>query len=574
MAFGIDFGTTNSVVARLHQGELQVPKIDEPPADWAGLGFERVLPTVVGIDDKNRLLHGWAAKHPSVASLAAVKRLFKEEKYAEIAGKTFEVEEIAAMVFGELRNSVSKLEGLTMNQAVVTIPANSRGLARLRTKVTAGMAGLRVPALINEPTAAAMAYLFNSSREETLLVVDWGGGTLDVTILEHIDGVFIERASKGIQKLGGLDFDTALAETVSAMVDGFDTWTREQRHWFRLDMEKAKILLSSQEETNVLLQGGHSLNITRDMLLDAVRPLVERVREPIQRCLADIGGQPSDIDTVLLVGGTCKMPAVRDFVSDVLERAPAEGIDPMTAIAEGAAVASAILNGELADNDFFVSTEHALGLEVLDRDRAGKISGSKFSELIARNYPLPATETGVYHTIEDYQEQLRLKVLEGDPEQPLNHPDNVTLKEWDLKVNPVPVSESAIELTYNYDRDGILHVSAVDQSNGKEILSDVVDFGGMLDRRGLVEAANRAKAAVESGVVEHSGHAVLNRSPELANLSPELRELVNNARTKVIPFIDDKEAEEMRTQADLVEDGNPWAVDELRTLLDKYPYLI
>ena len=574
MAFGIDFGTTNSVVAHLRQGVPEVLSIDEPrDLQWAELGFDRVLPTVVGVEGSNRLTFGWEAKKQP-GSLAAVKRLLKEEKPVEIAGRRYPVEEIAAMIFGKLRQSVSD-QGLTLDQGVVTIPANSRGLARYRTKVAAGMAPLRVQALINEPTAAAMAYALNGTRDQTLLVVDWGGGTLDVTILEHIEGVFRERASKGVQRNGGLDFDIALANAITAEVGGADAWTEAERHFFRLDVEKAKITLSSLQVTNVELPRGGNFEVPRETLLDAVRPLIEEVREPIQRCLADISCQSSDIDSVLLVGGTCKMPAVREFVSDVLEAAPVEGVDPMTAIAEGAAVASAILTGELSDRDFFVSTEHALGIEVIDRDGAGKISGSKFSKLIDRNHTLPAEEKDIYHAVDDYQKQLRLKVLEGDPEQPLTHPDNVTLKEWVLDVKPVPVSKSSIEVTFSYDTDGILHVSAVDQAaDGRSILKDAVDFGGMLDRRSLVEVANRAQDAVASGVVDQTAHAGPDRSPHLGEPTPEQRDLVNDARTKVIPFVDDEEAEEMRTQADLAETGDAGAADKLRGLLDKYPYLL
>ena len=563
MAFGVDFGTTNSVVTHLHQGKVDVLLIDRDqiPATWDRLGFEQVMPTVFGVGDSDETIFGWEAKLRS-GSIAAVKRLLKEEEYVEVAGERYPVEEIVTMLFAHLRRQVEG-QGLTMDRAVVTIPANSRGLARYRTKITAGMAGLRVPALINEPTAAAMAYARQSTHDETLLVVDWGGGTLDVTILRHVGGVFMEQASKGIQKLGGLDFDAALAKVIKATVKGVDSWTSAQRHGFRLDVELAKILLSTREETSVELPGGDYRKVTRDMLLKAVRPHIERVRDPIERCLADVGAQPSDIDTVLLVGGTCKIPAVRDFVSEILKTAPASGVDPMTAIAEGASVASAILSDELEDNDFFVSTEHALGTSVLAPDRSGLV----FSELIPRNHKLPATATDMFTAVSDYQEKVNIDVVEGDPELPLDDPENVPLKDWTVDLpNPVPAAESIIKMTYHYDTDGILHVSAEDQA-GEEILGDVVSFGGMLDRRGLVEASNRAKKAMESGRVEQSGRAK-------SSLSPEARELVNNVKTKVIPFVDDKEAEEMRSKVAQVEDGDAGAVDDLRRLVDQYSYLL
>ncbi len=570
MAFGIDFGTTNSVVARLRQREMEVLNVDVPPSDWGTLGFDRVLPTVVGLGDGDELLFGWAAKERPGA-LHAVKRLLKDETYVEIGGVTFEVEEVVAMIFAYLRRQVA--DAGRVDQAVVTIPANSRGLARLRTRSTAGMAPMRVQALLNEPTAAAMAYAFNSAREETLLVVDWGGGTLDVTILEHVGGVFMEKASKGVQRLGGIDFDNALAEMITAEVGGADGWTETERHSFRIEVEKAKILLSSEDSALVPLPDGSPFEVSLGMLSEAVHPLVERVQEPIERCLSDIGARPSDIDALLLVGGTCKMPAIRDFVSELLEMAPVEGIDPMTAIAEGAAVASGVLSGELEDVEFSVSTEHALGTEVVDRDGVGKISGTKFSPIIPRNHHLPAEATETYRPVDDYQKTVLSKVLEGDPELPVEHPDNVVLQEWVVDIpNPGKVEETPIDLTFRYDRDGILHVSA--KSNDTTILDDVVDFAGMLDRRGLVEAASRAQKAVATGVVERDGRDISDRSPELAELTPELRELIDSARTKVIPFVDDAEAAAIRDQADRIEDGDARAVDELQATLDKYPYLL
>ncbi len=566
MAFGIHLGVNNAVVARLRRGELEVLTIDWSPSDWYQLGFGRVMPTVVGIGDSDELLFGWEAKQRP-GSLHAVKRLLKDEKYVEIEGVTFEVEEVVAMMFAHLRREVA--DAGRLDQAVVTIPANSRGLARLRTRVAAGMAPLRVQALLNGPTAAAMAYAFKSARAETLLVVDWGEGTLDVTILEHVGGVFREKASKGIQRLGGLDFDTALAEAITAEVGGADAWTEAERHFFtRLDVEKAKIILSSEESTVIPLPGLGQFEVTREMFTDAVRPLVERVQEPIERCLADIGARPSDIDAVLLVGETCRFPAIRDFVSDLLETAPAD-IDPITAIAEGAAVASGVLSGELEDVEFSVCTEHALGRSV--PSPCG--SGSVFSEIIPRNHPLPAEATEVYHVVEDYQDTITFDVIEGDPELPLDHPDNVSLAEWTLNIPcPAPVEESGIEVTYRYDRDGILHVSAKMASDGTTVLDEGVDFmTGTLDRSRLLEVASRAQEAVATGFWERGGRDNSGRGRSI--LSPEVRTLMEDVRSQIIPFVDEEEADKMHVLMERIEAATD-AVDALLRIAERYPYLL
>ena len=565
MAFGIHFGTANSVVARLQRGELEVLRIDNPPTDWALLGCDRVMPTVVGVADVDELLFGWEAKQRP-GSLHAVKRLLRDEKYVEIEGVTLEVEEVAAMIFAHLRRQVAHAG--RMDQAVVTIPANSRGLARLRTRTAAGMAPLRVQALLNEPTAAAMAYAFNSPGEETLLVANWGLGTLDVTVLEHVAGVFREKASKGIQRLGGLDFDAALAEAITAEVGGADGWTEAERHFFRIDVEKAKIILSSEESTLVPLPDGWAFEVTREMFADAVRPLVERVQEPIELCLADIGAQPSDIDALLLVGETCRMPVIRDFVSDLLETAPAD-IDPITAIAEGAAVASGVLSGELEDVEFSVSTEHALGRTVLSPDGSELV----FEQLIPRNHPLPAEATVTYHGVEDYQKQFWFDVIEGDPELPVEHPDNVSLAEWVIDIPcPAPVEESGIEVTYRYDRDGILHVSAKMASDGTTVLDEGVDFmTGTLDRSRLLEVASRAQEAVATGFWERGGRDNSGRGRSI--LSPEVRTLIEDVRSQIIPFVDEEEADKMHVLMERIEAATD-AVDALLRIAERYPYLL
>jgi molecular chaperone DnaK len=558
---GIDFGTTNSVVAQYAAGSLSVLAIDEPPAEWGTLGFDRVLPTVFGRGDDDRPIFGWAAKQRP-GSLSAVKRLLRAEEVAEVDGVEYVVEEIATMIFGHLKRA-SASQGVSFDQAVVTIPANSRGIARHRTKLAAGMAGVQVTALINEPTAAAMAYSMQSAHEETMLVVDWGGGTLDVTVLRNIDGVFMEQASKGIQQLGGLDFDSALSRLVRDTVASASGWSGSEKAGFRLDIEKAKILLSTSEQVSVPIPGGEYRQVTRAMFEQSVRPQIERVREPIQQCLSDIGAQTTDIDALVMVGGTCKMPAIRSFVSDLLGRGPATGIDPMTAVAEGAAVASAILAGDLDDRDFFVSTEHALGTIVLD-----PATGLTFSELIPRNHKLPARVTNSYSPVTEYQESLNVVVIEGDPSRPLSDDDNVILKTWELTLpDPQPLGELSIELTYSYDVDGILHVAAED-SLGNTLLDDDVSYGAGPDRRNLTQIAQRVSRSLDTGRME---------APEVSratNLSPEMRKLVTDVQTKIVPFIDEAEAVVLREAAKRVESGDEGAAADLTAATRKYSYLL
>lgn len=560
-SIGIDFGTTNSVVANYAAGALSVLSIDEPPAEWAAVGFDRVLPTVFGRGDHDQPMFGWAAKQRP-GSLAAVKRLLRAEEVADVDGVEFVVEEIATMIFGHLKRA-SASQGVPFDQAVVTIPANSRGIARHRTKLAAGMAGVQVTALINEPTAAAMAYSMQSAHEETMMVVDWGGGTLDVTVLRNVDGVFMEQASKGIQQLGGLDLDSALSRLVLDTISDASSWSAGDRAGFRLDIERAKIQLSTAEQVSIPIPGGQYRQVTRTMFEHAIKAQVERVREPIEQCLTDIGAQKSDLDALVLVGGTCKMPTVRNFVSDLLGQGPATGIDPMTAVAEGAAVAAAILSGDLDDRDFFVSTEHALGTIAFDPE-----VGLGFSELIPRNHKLPARVTKSYAPVSDFQDVLNVEVVEGDPSKPLSDVDNVVLKEWDLEIpSPQPVGKLSIELTYAYDVDGILHVAAQD-SLGNTLLDDVVSYGASLDRRNLTQIAQRASTALETGRIE---------APETVrptSLTPGQRQLCTNIKTKIIPFIDADEANALHDAVKRLEADDPAAEAQLTAATRKYSYLL
>lgn len=559
---GIDFGTTNSVVAQFAAGALSVLSIDEPPAQWAGLGFDKVLPTVFGRGDDDRPIFGWAAKQRP-GSLSAVKRLLRAEERADVDGVEFVVEEIATLIFGHLKR-VSAGQGVAFDQAVVTIPANSRGLARHRTKLAAGMAGIQVQALINEPTAAAMSYSMRSSHEESLMIVDWGGGTLDVTILNSVDGVFMEQASKGIQQLGGLDFDTALSRLVLNTVSDPSKWGASDRAGFRLDIEKAKIELSTAEQVSIPLPGGEYRQVTRPMFEEAIKLQIERVREPIQRCLNDIGAKPGDIDALVLVGGTCKMPAIRQFVSELLGRGPATGVDPMTAVAEGAAIASAILSGELDDRDFFVSTEHSLGTIVLDPE-----AGLRFSELIPRNHKLPARATDAFVPATDYQEHVKLDVIEGDPSKPLDDDDNVVLKSWVLDLpDPQPLGEISIDVTYSYDVDGILHVSAQD-SLGNVLLSDDVSYGHFVDKRDLPKMAARVARTLDSGRIDPSGSRSTSKT-----LGGEDQKLVIDVKTKIIPFIEEQEAAALAEAVAMAESGDVAKLEAVRIAIRKYSYLL
>jgi molecular chaperone DnaK len=563
-AFGIDFGTTNSVLAMWNGQTVEVLPVDEPPVEWARLGFDRVLPSVLGVVSADEITFGWVAKRQPEAKLEAVKRLFASADHVDIGGHRVTVEEAAALLFAHLR---AASPGVTVDRAVVTIPANSRGVARFRTKVSAGLAGIEVPALLNEPTAAAMAYSVDAAEDQNLLVFDWGGGTLDVTVLETIEGVFIERASKGIQRLGGIDLDAALGNAIINELPRRPAWSPSQQARFRLEVERVKILLSTQHEANLELPDGGYFTVSRELFTKAIASRLDEVRLPIQQCLTDLSISPNGIDQLIMVGGSSKIPAARKLVSDLLRREPAGGCDPMTAVAQGAAIASAILAGQL-DKDFFVATEHALGTIVHDeRENAG------FSVLIPRNHQLPATAEDDYVPLYQGQEAVRVEVIEGDPTKPIDHEDNVILKEWTIAIDPTrPHDDSVYTMTYNYDVDGILHVVIVDRLTGNEVLHDDVSFGVTRDGSNLVQIATHLRDAIASGRI--GGR----RTPPVSGQAdPETATLLRRARTKVIPFVDDDEAKRLAAICADLEHATGDAVAECRRALGdalrQYAYL-
>ena len=572
-SIGIDFGTTNSVVATWSPEGAEALAIDDPLNEWATLGFDRVMPSVFARSPDGKALFGWAAKGCNYSRFEAVKRLFatQQESIIDDSGNTFSVEEVATMLFAELKAATAR-QGIDATKAVVTIPANSRGLARHRTKLCAGMAGLDVRALINEPTAAAMAYASKNPGDQQLLVFDWGGGTLDVTILRAVSGVFLEQASMGLPTKGGLDFDSRLREVILKTVPDRSFWTNVDRWQFDLDVELAKINLSERKFTIVQLPGGDNRKIAREMFEDSIETLISEARHPIEQCLRDVGAGFGSIDSVVMVGGTSKIPAVRRFVTELLQLEPEVDVDPMTAVGEGAAIAAAILSGDLKDNNFAVSTEHALGTVAASRQSRTP----EFSVLIPRNHRLPAKETKTYSPVHAGQETVVIDVIEGDPEKGVDHPDNIILKEWTVPLPGQPGDpDRSLEVTYEYDLDGILHVLVTDSATDVIMLEDVVSYGIANNKFELVRIAQQANRVVADREMPD------NEAPDKVSTStttdPESVLLLQRAKVKVIPFLDGDEASEIREAVRRLENAadsdRHEAMTQLETLLAPYIFL-
>ncbi|MBK3382798.1 Hsp70 family protein [Streptomyces albidoflavus] len=472
-ATGIDFGTTNCVVAQWLGDDVDVLSLDAHhiDADWRHPGFEYLFPSVVGMSSLRRgALFGWEAKLRSEEAAEACKRLLKSDEYVTIHGRRFAATTVAAGVFQAMRKGAE--HNLTaIDQAVITVPANATGAARYRTRAAARFAGIEVLALLNEPTAAAISYVHELREARTILVFDWGGGTIDVTVLDYQDGFFEELASRGVTELGGLEIDRRLRDLVLERAPARSAWTPAQERQFGLDVERSKIRLSSEESVTIRTPDGDTVEVWQGELEDAITDLVDRALAPVQQCLTDLHMAPLDVDAVLMIGGTSQIPSVRAAVAEVMQQQPVEVdlCDPMTAVARGASIAAAVLSGE-ADGVIQVATSHALGTVVTDD------TGQRaFSQIIPRNSPLPWKERKSYTPRRDNARSLAVEIWEGDPDRPLDHADNVQLTDLRLTYqNPRAREDSRFLLEYTYDTNGLLHVKATLERTGEEVLNEEI----------------------------------------------------------------------------------------------------
>jgi molecular chaperone DnaK len=460
---GIDFGTSNSVVANFQFGQAEVVPNHEG---------QKWTPSVVTLRRDGTLAFGQEAKEnfDEQRSIRSIKRILGTPERVPLVGQNLRTEQIAVMLFSLLKKDAEQSLGEGFTKGVVTIPANSKGLARHATKLCAGASGLQVLTLINEPTAAAITYGLNAQDDQTVLVYDFGGGTLDVTILRIHHGIFEEISSKGIGKLGGDDIDVSLGQVLGKRFEektGFDIMNSPYKQQFMLAVEKAKIDLS-QDTTAVarkaeLVPERHlSLEeeIDRGEFEKIIMPLVVKSGTAIDEALKLRGLRPRDIDRILLVGGTSKIPLVRRFVAEKLagkDPEPFDKVDPMTCVAQGAAIVSAILQGAagLDNYGYSVKLEHSLCANPIDQ-RTNRVY---LDPIIKRGSDIPCSYAKTYYPVADPADRVVISVYEGDLYDDPDNGENVKLAEipWEFKP-PRPQKDAALDVSYEYGDDGILTV--------------------------------------------------------------------------------------------------------------------
>jgi molecular chaperone DnaK len=467
---GIDLGTSNSAAAVMMGGRPTII----PSAEGTSVGG-KAFPSYVAFTKDGQLLVGEPARRQAVSNpegtIQAIKRKMGTDYKVNVYGKEYTPQQISAFILQKIRADAEAFIGEKISKAVITVPAYFNDNQRQATKDAGAIAGLEVVRIINEPTAASLAYgLDKAGKDQKIMVFDLGGGTLDVTTMEFGGGVFEVKSTSGDTQLGGTDMDSTLVDYV---VSQFRTQTgldlrndKVALQRVREAAEKAKIELSTTVTTEINLPfitsdnsgpKNLTLTLTRAKLEELIGPIIERCRQPMMQAISDAKLEPNQIDKIILVGGPTRMPIVRNFVERIMGKPAERGVDPMECVAMGAAIQGAVLTGEVTDILLLDVTPLSLGVETL---------GSVFTKIIDRNTTIPTKKSQIFTTAADFQTSVTIHVLQGERAMAA---DNVSLGNFNLTgIPPAPRGVPQIEVAFDIDANGILNVSAKDMATGKQ----------------------------------------------------------------------------------------------------------
>lgn len=556
---GIDLGTTNSCVAVLEGGE---------PVVIANAEGNRTTPSVVGFAKNGERLVGETAKRQAITNpdrtIASIKRHMGSGYTVEIDGKKYTPQDISAMVLGKLKADAESYLGEKVTEAVITVPAYFTDSQKQATKDAGKIAGLDVKRIINEPTAAALAYgLDKDASHHKILVYDLGGGTFDVSILEIGDGVFEVLATSGNNKLGGDDFDEALMNFIAdsfAKEHGIDLRKDKMAHQrLKEAAEKAKKELSSSQTASINLPfitvGSDGplhldMDVTRAKFDQLTASLVEKTVEPMKKAMADAGVANSDIEKVILVGGSTRIPAVQEAVKKITGKDPFKGINPDECVAIGAAIQAGVLTGEVHDVLLLDVTPLSLSIETL---------GGVATRLIERNTTIPTKKSQIFSTAADNQTAVDIHVMQGEREMAAG---NITLGRFQLSgIPPAPRGVPQIEVTFDIDANGIVNVSAKDMGTGKEQRITITSSTKLSDEE-IKAKVKEAEQFAEEDKRKKEEVEIRNRAETLvyeteksvkeidASLSEEEKTRINNAKDELSKALEGTNIEEIKEKTE------------------------
>ena len=519
MILGIDLGTTHSAAAVFRDGAPVL--IPNAHGDY-------LTPSAVSLDEQGHTLVGLAAReraglHAQSTALAFKRWMGSDKRITLKTGahvKELRAEELSALVLQTLKADAEAFLGEPVTEAVITVPAYFNEAQRRATRTAGEIAGLKVERLLNEPTAAGLAYgLQQRPEHSSFLIFDLGGGTFDVSVLEYFEGVVEVRASAGDTRLGGEDFSRAIAQLFAKQAEGLNTSEREawlaSETWWRL-AEQAKRDLGERDSTElrtVWQERALSATLTRADFEAASAELLQRLRRPIERALADAQLDPAGLADVVLVGGATRMPMVRQLVTRLFQRLPLRNLDPDLAIAMGAAVQAGLKARDAALDDVVLTDVMPYSLGIIAATPVGdRMVGDRFSPIIERNTPVPVSRVERYYTVADRQRQIMVDVRQG--ESPVGS-ENLCLGKLEVPVAPAPAGEAGVEVRFTYDANGLLEVEAAQLPGGERHELIIESQGARLSPAEIAATRERLQALKRHPRDEQDNRYLIERAKRL-----------------------------------------------------------